>query len=74
VSVVGTFNEWESGATPLAKTADGWWEARAALAPGTYEYAYMVDGAYLTPPESLVTLEDGFGRLNGVLEVMPLEK
>jgi hypothetical protein len=74
VSVVGTFNEWEVGATPLAKTADGWWEARVALAPGTYEYAYMVDGAYLTPPESLVKLEDGFGRQNGVLEVLPLEK
>jgi hypothetical protein len=74
VSVVGTFNEWESGATPLVKTAGGWWEARVALAPGTYEYAYMVDGTYLTPPESLITLEDGFGRQNGVLEVLPLEK
>jgi hypothetical protein len=71
VSVVGTFNEWASGATPLARTADGWWEARAALAPGTYEYLYLVDGTYVTPPESIVTVEDGFGRRNGVLEVVP---
>ena len=74
VSVVGTFNEWAGGATPLAKTADGWWEARAVLTPGTYEYIYLVDGEYVTPPESIVTVEDGFGRRNGVLEVLPLEK
>jgi hypothetical protein len=74
VSVVGSFNEWNGAATPLAKTADGWWEARAVLATGTYEYAYMIDGRYTTPPESLVTVEDGFGGLNGVLEVLQPEK
>jgi hypothetical protein len=74
VSVVGTFNEWAGDATPLAKTADGWWEVRVTLMPGTYEYAYLIDGECVTPPESIVTVEDGFGRRNGVLEVLPLEK
>ena len=74
VSVVGSFNGWDSAATPLAKTADGWWEARVPLAPGTYEFAYIVDSKYTTPPEAIVTVEDGFGGQNGVLEVLPPEK
>jgi 1,4-alpha-glucan branching enzyme len=73
VSVVGSFNGWESGATALAKTADGWWAVRIELAPGSYEYAYVIDGEWTTPPEALVTLEDGFGGRNGVLEVLPPE-
>jgi hypothetical protein len=73
VSVVGSFNGWESGATALAKTGDEWWEVRIELAPGSYEYAYVVDGEWTTPPEALVTVEDGFGGRNGVLEVLPPE-
>ena len=74
VSVVGSFNEWNGTATPLAKTSDGWWEARVALAPGSYEYAYVIDAKYTTPPEAIVTVEDGFGGRNGFLEVLPPQK
>jgi hypothetical protein len=74
VSVVGSFNGWNGAATPLAKSTDGWWEARVALEPGSYEYAYMIDGKYTTPPEAVVKLEDGFGGRNGVLEVLPPER
>jgi hypothetical protein len=70
VRVIGTFNEWMSEATPLRKRADGWWEARVVLTKGTYEYAYLVDGEYVTPPESLISVDDGFGRQNGVIEVL----
>ena len=71
VSVVGTFNGWNGAATPLAKSADGWWEARVTLEPGTYEFAYIIDGKCATPPEAIVTVEDGFGGRNGILEVLP---
>jgi hypothetical protein len=71
VSVVGNFNAWNRAATPLAIAADGWWEARVALAAGTYEYAYIIDAKYTAPPEAIVTVEDGFGGRNGVLEVLP---
>jgi hypothetical protein len=73
VSVIGSFNGWNTNATPLSKGADGWWEARVELAPGTYEYAYIIDGQWRTPPEAIVTFEDGFGGKNGVLEVLPAE-
>lgn len=70
VAVVGSFNAWNGSSTPLTKTADGWWEARVSLAPGTYEYAYIIDGKYTTPPETIATVEDGFGERNGILEVL----
>jgi hypothetical protein len=73
VTVVGSFNGWKPGVTPLAKAGDGWWEARVALAPGSYEYAYVVDGEWRTPTEAIATVEDGFGGRNGVLEVLPPE-
>jgi hypothetical protein len=70
VSVVGSFNAWDPRATPLRTVEDGVWEAALEIDPGTYEYAYVVDGVWTTPPEARVTVEDGFGGRNGVLEVL----
>ncbi len=71
VSVAGDFNSWTPGATPLHPVGDGWWEVRLELAPGVYEYAYVIDGVWTTPPEATVTVDDGFGDRNGLLEVVP---
>lgn len=73
VTVVGSFNAWDSGATPLRPLGDGWWEARVELAPGLYEYAYVIDGVWTTPPEAKITVPDGFGGHNGILEVLPAD-
>lgn len=71
VSVAGSFNDWSTAAIPMQPASGGWWEARIVLAPGTYEYAYVIDGQWTTPPEALLTVEDGFGGTNGILEVLP---
>ncbi len=74
VSVSGTFNGWDPDALPLRKTADGWWEARVRIRPGTHEYIYLVDGKPVTPPEAHRTTDDGFGGRNGILEILPLKR
>lgn len=71
VSVAGSFNGWDAGATPLVSSGGGWWETRIFLIPGTYEYAYVIDGRWTTPPEAPFTAEDGFGGNNGILEILP---
>lgn len=71
VAVVGNFNGWDAGANPLRPAAGGWWETRLELGPGTYEYVYIIDGKTTTPPEAKVTVNDGFGGLNGIIEVLP---
>lgn len=45
VAVVGNFNSWEP--TPLSdENADGIWTASIPLAPGRYEYAFVIDGRW----------------------------
>jgi len=71
VSVAGSFNAWDPEATPLRPAGDGWWESCIKLAPGVYQYAYVINGAWTAPPEAKTTVEDGFGGRNGILEVLP---
>jgi len=49
VTVVGAFNQWDAGATPLMRDpATGLWTINVPLAPGRHVYAYMVDDSVLT--------------------------
>lgn len=71
VSVVGDFNDWETGSTPLRPTvgANGVWHVEVPLAPGRHEYAFVVDGAeWRADPGALGTTDD-FGRPNSVMTV-----
>lgn len=68
VQVVGDFSAWE--ATPMHRGEDEIWEVRLPLDPGLYEYAYVIDGVWTTPPEATLTVDDGFGGRNGLLEVV----
>jgi hypothetical protein len=70
VHLIGTFCDWDPQARPLRRLADGVWEIALALGPGTYEYAFLVDGEeWVSPPQAPLYLEDGFGNRNGVLMV-----
>jgi hypothetical protein len=73
VTVAGNFNDWEPRGALLRPVGDGWWEIYIELGPGIYEYAYVIDGKWTTPPEAKLTVEDGFGGRNGILEVLPAE-
>jgi hypothetical protein len=70
VSVIGTFNSWESGATPMQLGENGIWTARFFLRAGRYTYKFLVDGKIRLPdPNSSVQEADGFGGENSVLIV-----
>lgn len=69
VAVVGDFNGWRAGATPMRRDADtGVWTAHVALPEGRYVYAYVVDGArWMADPDAPLAPADGFGRQSSVL-------
>lgn len=67
VSVIGDFSGWQPVAMELVR---GEWVLNLALSPGTYEYAYMVDGEAVVPPEAELTRDDGFGGRSGVLRIL----
>jgi hypothetical protein len=69
VSVGGDFNGWQQENAPMKPAGDGWWQLRLKIPPGQYQYVYFVDGKALTPPESVLRVDDGFGGINGLLEV-----
>ena len=70
ISVIGTFNNWESGTTPMQRGEGGLWTARFFLPAGKYTYKFLVDGKIRLPdPNSSIREADGFGGENSVLIV-----
>ncbi len=70
VSLVGDFNGWTPGATPLTGQAvDGVWTASVAVTPGRHEYAFIVDGERWVADPYAATVNDEFGTSSSVLHV-----
>lgn len=70
VVLVGDFNGWASGATPLAPNgAGGLWSVSVPLTAGRYEYAFIVNGKRWTPDPFAQTSRDDFDTPSSVLRV-----
>jgi 1,4-alpha-glucan branching enzyme len=70
VAVAGTFNGWSATSHPM--TLDGTrrrWTAVVPLPAGEHLFMYVVDGAWVTPPQAVDFVDDGFGARNGVVVV-----
>ncbi len=44
VSLVGDFNDWQGGVTPLDRLETGVWTVTVPLPPGRHVYAFLIDG------------------------------
>ena len=71
VVLVGDFNGWKPGATPLQATQrDGIWSVTVPLVPGRHEYAFLIDGKqWLPDPRAPRAPGADFGTPNSVLTV-----
>ena len=69
VAIAGTFNDWRPDASPMFPVVDGRWVKKLALAPGTYEYCFVVDGIWRPDPQVSETVTNPFGGVNTVLIV-----
>lgn len=69
VALSGDFNGWAADATPMKRQADGHWETAIALAPGRYEYKFIVDGQWKPDPLVHEQVWNQQGTLNSVIEV-----
>ena len=50
VFLAGTFNNWDPQENPMERTPDGAWRINLELAPGRYEYKFVVDGQWCCEP------------------------
>ncbi len=74
VEILGDFNQWQSGATPLAGPDEaGRWRVRLAFpaAVNRIEYIYWVDGAYRQVDPAQPVVSDGFAAGENHVLVLP---
>jgi 1,4-alpha-glucan branching enzyme len=69
VCLAGTFNNWQSDRKTLHTSGVGHWWKETALAPGTYEYCFVVDGKWMPDPLAKESVPNPFGGRNSVLRV-----
>jgi hypothetical protein len=69
VSVTGTFCNWTPEGLSLKPREDGLWERRLPLAPGSYQYRYVVDGAWRPDPHNEATVPNEYGDINSLVTV-----
>ena len=70
VALVGSFNEWNPVATPLARDpASGKWVVSLRLPPGRHVYAFVVDGDVTADPSAPRAADEDFGSANSVVFV-----
>jgi len=69
VSLSGEFNGWSPNATLMNRHPDGHWETTVDLAPGRYQYKFIVDGQWIPDPQAPENVWNQHGTLNSVVEV-----
>lgn len=75
VFLAGTFNDWDPQSMPMQRTGDGAWRTELELAPGRYEYKFILDGRWCCEPgceDKAVRphcVPNSFGTMNRVIEV-----
>ena len=69
VFVAGSFNDWQPVQKMSYRPEEGVYRCRILLAPGKYEYKFLVDDEWRSDPENPNFVPNGFGSLNSVLDV-----
>lgn len=72
IYLAGNFNEWKPDNAQFQMKdddGDGTWSITVKLAPGTYQYKYVVNGKWTQDPYGPDSAPDGFGGQNSQFEV-----
>lgn len=70
IFVVGSFNDWNPSATPLANLGDGRWLRLLWLPPGQHEYLFVADGVWCFDPGAADYAPNVYATMNAVVEVL----
>ena len=70
VCLAGDFNEWSPTAKKMAfRARAGVYSATVKLAAGTYQYKFVIDGAWCADPENVNAVPNDQGTFNSVITV-----
>ena len=69
VMVAGSFNDWQPEKKMLDKKNEGIYRCQLRLAPGEYQYKFVVDGVWCLDSANPNFVPNDIGSLNSVLSV-----
>lgn len=70
VKIVGTFNNWKpSEESLMERKKDGTWSKRIYLAPGIYQYRFLIDDVWVEDQNNFYQVDNAFGGKNSVVEI-----
>ncbi len=70
VYVAGEFNKWDPSAKKMAyKARSGVYAATVKLAPGEYQYKFVIDGTWCADPENANAVQNDQGTFNSIVVV-----
>ena len=70
VRLAGSFTDWETKAKKMTfKKANGFYSATVKLAPGEYQYKFVIDGTWCADPENVNAVKNDQGTFNSVITV-----
>ena len=65
--LAGDFNSWDTKKHIMKRDNKGGWSKIVTLAPGSYEYKFLVDGEWQNDPSNDQVVSNSFGTLNNLL-------
>ncbi len=69
VFVAGTFNGWDTQATPMKRRRGGTWQVTLKLPPGEHQFRYFADGQWYTDYAAAGVAPNGMGDFNSLVQV-----
>jgi cellulose biosynthesis protein BcsQ len=70
VKIVGSFNNWiPADASIMERQEDGTWTKNFFLAPGSYQYKFVVDGVWVEDNTNSKCADNSYGGKNSVIEI-----
>ncbi len=70
VYLAGSFNNWDPAGKKMSeKKGNGVYSVAIKLAPGTYQYKFVIDGTWCADPENRDFVQNDHGTLNSVITV-----
>jgi 1,4-alpha-glucan branching enzyme len=69
VFLVGDFNGWNEKKHPMKQNGRGIWRKTVMVAPGTYEYKFMVDGRWESDPKNENYSINCYGTRNSLIQI-----
>jgi len=70
VYLAGEFNQWDPTAKKMTyKASSGIYTTTVKLAPGTYQYKFVLDGTWCADPENVNAVANDQGTFNSLITV-----